>query len=566
MYNNININNKKKFVDIDKQDLSNYFMIEGISSRNLVALKYKNDKRLFPINSKNPSLKSTFNKISTFSTKEIKPKFYNKYLLNEIAEKSVNLIEIKNKLNNIEPIKKNKELINKKNHKLKINKIFLNALKNDNSINQNIINYESIYKIHDNNLSYLFDKSSRDFSDSFKSAKHMYNDLIKKKGIFLKKIKLLKRNKLKETEIEEKKQNKKTQTIINIEEEKIDKNNKTSNIQNHNSFFENESVTNFLNRKKVNNLPLTFPLCLLHKIKYNTASEKNRIETILNKFICLKTHIVNDPSNKEKIIKEFILKNTNIHKDELSDDKIDNFFNFLKFTLNFSPNKTIKEIINDAMNFKKKIKLKPKILDPRIYMRSDFKYKIINNLSKDEFNSSRHLEKNKTNLLSSLSFDVDLKKFSDFNNKTFNIQNKKLTDLLDNLEGELNEIKNYQLVQYNIPNKNNKNLRNNYDLNNHENTIEINKNMKNICLISRGISEKFKSFYNDYYNKNNLIKNEIKKKSLKKLNERMYYKNIRKNLNEEFDIEEIKKKLKLTEYIVLQRAKQALKLIKEKEI
>ena len=268
MYNNININNKGKILDKEKQDLSYYSILDGISSRNFFALKYINDKRLFPIKSKNSSLKSSYNKISTFSSKEIKPKFYNKSILNDIAEKSVNANENNNKQNNIKPINKNNELKNKKIRKLKINKIFINALLKDNSINRNIINYESMYKIHDNNLSYLFDKSYRDFSDSFKSAKIMYNDIIKKKGIFLRRIKLLKRKKLDESDIEEKKQNKITQTIINIEEKKNDKNNKASNIQNHNVNFEKEPVTNFLNRKKLNNLPLTFPICLLHKIKY----------------------------------------------------------------------------------------------------------------------------------------------------------------------------------------------------------------------------------------------------------------------------------------------------------
>ena len=562
MYNNININNKEKLLDIDKQDLSYYSMIDGISSRNFVALKYKNDKRLFPIKSKNSSLKSSDNKISAFSTKEIKPKFSKKCLLNEIAEKSVNINKINNKQNNLKLINKNNENKNKIINKVKINKIFINALQKDNSINQNIINYESMYKIHDNNLSYLFDKSNRDFSDSFKSAKNMYNDLIKKKVIFLKKIKLLKGNKFEESDFDEKKHNKITQT--NIEEMKNDKNNKASNIQNNSSNFEKEPITNFLNRKKLNNLPLTFPLCLLHKIKYNTASEKNRIENILNKFICLKTHIVNDPSNKQKIIKEFILKNTNMHKDKLSEEKIENFLNFLKFTLNFSPNKTLKEIIHDAMNFQKKINLKPKLLDPNIYMRSDFEYNIINNQSEEKFNSSKYLDKNKPSLPLSHSLEVDLKKFSDFNNKTFNIKNKKLTDLMHGLEDELNEIKNYQLVQYHMSNKSNKNLKNNNDLNSPQKSEENNKNMKNICLISRGISQKYKSFYNDYYTKYNHSKNELKKKSLKKINERMYYKTIRKNFIQEFDTEEIKKKLKLTEYIVLQRVRQALMLTKEK--
>ena len=564
MFNDININKKEKLVDMNKENLINYLRIDRISSRNSDTLKNKTSKNFNVFVSKNASFKSLSEiKKSTFSLNNIKPKYINEYLFNEVIE---NLMKIKkknniiNKKNNMNSTNKINKVKNQKNNKLKIKNIFINSLNQDNSINKNIENYVSVYKIQNENLSYLFNKSSRDFSDNFKSAKDKFNDLIKRKKIILTKLKLLKKSENEGSFNGVNKQNKNTQTNLYDNKEKLDEKNNIKSNESFNNNFKKGPITNFLNRKKVNNIPLTFPLCFFHKIKYNSASEKNRIENILNKFIFLKTHVISDPLNAQKIIKEFILKNSNINKEELSEEKLDNFLNYLKFTIIISPNKTIKDVINDALNFKDNNQyLKEEIINPKTYMRNNFKYNIINNETQ---NNIKKIKKSKQILQCSKSFDVDTKMLVDFNNKTFDLKNKKLTSLVQDLENELNEIKNYQLVKYNIINNSTKNLKNKYKKNIFENKDENSKdiNMSNICLVSEGISQKYKLLSN-YFNNNK--KAETKKKSLKKINERMYYNCLKKNLSEEYEIDEIKKKLKLTEYIVLQRAKQAFLLRKK---
>ena len=136
--------------------------------------------------------------------------------------------------------------------------------------------------------------------------------------------------------------------------------------------------------------------------------------------------------------------------------------------------------------------------------------------------------------------------------------------MLQDLENELNEIKNYQLVKYHMPNiKFNKN-KNIFKMKNiSKSDKKKNNNIDNLCLLNKRLSQKYKSLYKDYCS--NSHQKFGFKKSLKKINERMYYKSIRKNILEEYDTEEIKKKFKLTEYIVFQRARQALLLQKEKE-
>ena len=537
MYNNININKDEKIEDIDKEDLLTYFRIEGISSRNSDKQKYKTSKNLKTLKTKNQKTLSEIKK-HLFPINNIKQRFHNNCILNEMLGKSLiinnkdNIINESNKLAN--------EIKKSKYNKFRIKNIFIHSLKKDNSINKNIANYESIYKIQNDNLSYLFDKSSRDFSDNFKSAKNIYNDLIKRKKILFKKFKIPKN-----------KQDKDTQTISNIKENNSENINSINNCKNK---IEKAYVTNYLNRKKVNDIPLTFPLCFFHKINYNSISEKNRIENVLKKFIILKTHIINDPSNAHEIIKEFIFKNSNVYKGELSEEKIENFLNYLKLTIRLSPNKNLKEIINDALNFKDNNKYIKKIkINPKAYMRNDFKYNIINNSTE---NNIKSIKKNKPMLPYSQSFNVNTKAFADFNSKSFIIKNKKLTSLVKDLENELSEIKNYQLVKYNLINNNSKNKNNKYTKNALESKKENRKdlNMSNFCLVSKGISQKYKLLYNYSYNNSKV---EQKKISLKKLNERMYYNSLRKNLSEEYEIDEIKKKLKLTEYIVLQRAKQA---------
>ncbi len=62
-----------------------------------------------------------------------------------------------------------------------------------------------------------------------------------------------------------------------------------------------------------------------------------------------------------------------------------------------------------------------------------------------------------------------------------------------------------------------------------------------------------------------LLKQLDKLDHLKKINDRLYYDNFKKSRLMEFDRNDIKKKLKLTEFVVMQRAKKLLLFQKVKE-
>lgn len=98
---------KEKVKDTDKEDLLNYFNSNGINSRNLDSIKYKNtqiqcklDSYISSIKSKNKNFLSSKNKkIFSFSLKNKKPKFFNEYLTNEIIKNLTKINVVKNERN-----------------------------------------------------------------------------------------------------------------------------------------------------------------------------------------------------------------------------------------------------------------------------------------------------------------------------------------------------------------------------------------------------------------------------------------------------------------------------------
>ena len=52
----------------------------------------------------------------------------------------------------------------------------------------------------------------------------------------------------------------------------------------------NQTTTRLLDRKTINGLPVTFPLYLSHNRTFSSIGEKNRIEKIISKLVCLKTY------------------------------------------------------------------------------------------------------------------------------------------------------------------------------------------------------------------------------------------------------------------------------------
>ena len=92
--------------------------------------------------------------------------------------------------------------------------------------------------------------------------------------------------------------------------------------------------------------------------------------------------------------------------------------------------------------------------------------------------------------------------------------------------------------------------------------LDKNKYVPNLCLISQGFKEKCKATVDKKNQK--ILKTINRQEHLKQINNRLYYDNFRKKNLIEFDRNDIQRKLKLTEFVVMQRAKKKLFIQKVK--
>ena len=312
-----------------------------------------------------------------------------------------------------------------------------------------------------------------------------------------------------------------------------------------------QHITRYLERKKINDLPVTYPLYLSYNNKYHSISEKNRVDKILNKLICLKTHIMKDPLNKIEIIKEFFLKNGFDKNIYFTDDSINNFYHYLRQPFSFPPEHTLSEVVKDGINFKFNKKEDDLGMDMNNFL--DYEPKNRKWSRYDQY-ASTNKKKNKDNTIDNkiiynlLMEEIFKKRYINYDS----FKNKTLPQLIKDLEYELRQIK--------IDKMNRLEKYNNLVSTRNFQTIKLedkNKYVPNLCLISRGFKEKCKSVVDKKNRK--IIKNINKQEHLKQINNRMYYDNIRKNNMIEFDRNDIQRKLKLTEFVVMERAKKKLK-------
>ena len=317
-----------------------------------------------------------------------------------------------------------------------------------------------------------------------------------------------------------------------------------------------KNITRYLERTKINDLPVTYPLYLSYNNKYNSISEKNRVDKILNKLICLKTHLLRDPLNRIEIIKEFFLKNGFDKSIYFDENSITNFYHYLNQPFSFSPEFTLVEVVNEGINYKYD-KKKDENKDMNIANFLDYMPKNRKWTDFVEYSINKKKDKNNQigneiiyNLLMEEIFKRRYINYDSFRNKT-------LTALINDLEFELRQIK--------IDKMNRLDKYNNLIATRKLQTIKLedkNKFVPNLCLISRGFKEKCKEVI-DKKNKK-IIKNMNKQEHLKQINNRLYYDNIRKNNMMEFDRNDIQRKLKLTELVVMERAKKRLLFQKAK--
>ena len=322
--------------------------------------------------------------------------------------------------------------------------------------------------------------------------------------------------------------------------------------------------TNLFSKKKNDGLiPITYPLVCAHMINHDSMSQRARYENIMESFIRLRSMIENDKAfgkfNEKKYIREF-LSNKNIDKTYLNEKNYENFSNFLKLKkMPIDINKTLKENIIVALNY------------------DEFENKILN--SDDNDNNNDNLEKNES--------------------KKNNLNNKQIpptkTRIISN---ESNIFKNKPL-EFDIPRQ--KKL---LDSGNYRNDIELRDSLqKELEIIENEVEDKQNKikniednlgllpFESDYYYKQNLNKknfNKEKKKDLRLISQKEYYKTTeeqkknKKKINKNYnlydfnerlyytwyknqnigDIKHYKKQSKLTEYIIYNRTKE--KIIDEK--
>ena len=326
--------------------------------------------------------------------------------------------------------------------------------------------------------------------------------------------------------------------------------------------------TNFLNQKKSDNIPILYPFYSSFNNIYESKSQRARYIKNLDKIAQVQTHLNVNKAEHYKIIKEFMLKNGINEKKFINPKGLKKLENYLKNPINIDPNLTIKEIIKNIINNK----LNNQILniqnqndDLKIsnYIKQQKSDKIMNKnnlkiysrtidtngINKTEIkNLKRSCSSPTFNLLS---YRDDTRIIKLYKKYGYLVDKNNLNKIVNNLEGELKKIKSDKINRLEENNKFNDNkiyLMKSYEDNN--------KFVPNLCLSSKGFSERYKNNINKF---NNKIKNIISKnEKIKNINKRMYYDSKQNENLKNFDLNDVRKNHKITELVVLNLGKQEL--------
>ena len=174
-----------------------------------------------------------------------------------------------------------------------------------------------------------------------------------------------------------------------------------------------------------------------------------------------------------------------------------------------------------------------------------------NNVTTVKFRREGRAEKNKEKTL-----DIDEEKYYEQANKQY--KQKELNELIQGLEEEFKSIQREKMEKI----EKNNNIWNPQVVHDpKEDIIDKNKFIPNLCLSSQVVNSRLMNKVEK--NKQQLLNRLNKQKRIKEINQRMYYSSILKDNC--VDIEEIKRRKKLTEFIILERAKKQIALENEKK-
>ena len=234
-----------------------------------------------------------------------------------------------------------------------------------------------------------------------------------------------------------------------------------------------------------------------------------------------------------------MIRNGVYDKKFFTEKKMSSFNEYLKKPFKFDPKKTIIDIIKEAVNYKydtvqnDENQLKPVnmfINHNVIYENKPLRKHKSN--SYDNINSGKIYE-------NPICLKVDELKFDD----------KNLPKLVNELEQNLKQIQYEGAERLNMLRGGTKKLKK-YKIK------DNNKFVPNLCLVNQEFKEKYEQII-DKENKK-LMENYNRSQHIQEINDRMYYNNIKKRLTDQNFTDEVKRKLKLTEYIIVQRAKKKM--------
>ena len=382
------------------------------------------------------------------------------------------------------------------------------------------------------------------------------------------------------------------------------KNEKKFNIKSFNFIFKpnrkSDKIRNIFNTKnffsrngmygKKNNLPLFYEFSLTYRNYYSSKSDKNRHEFLLNELHKLKFYLENNPNKELLIIKDFLQKFHIKNIENYSEEKLLYLSNLIckskenKLVNLIKTDSNIKKMIYNLLDNSFELNQNPK--NNYILERNNSKY------NKYPNNENKYLKKNKTyyNLRVNKRkkyFDINEtnsklkyiehqkkvhipnKNYSENFNSLINDMSKEIKEIEQKIKKELEhenpvkrdvlfitQVKRIPLSSKNINNK--KLILSPINIKKRGKILEIPRS-KSTASIVNNKSEIFNLCLNNKKKKNKIVylkENQLfkDKMHLKDIVQRLYYSQTQKK----FGLSDIKRNLKLTEYVAFNFAKKKL--------
>ena len=290
---------------------------------------------------------------------------------------------------------------------------------------------------------------------------------------------------------------------------------------------------------KMDNIPITFPTSYIHNKKYISISERERYEKITDNFLKLKHLSLLD--NHDKFLNQYIKDFSKKYGiTTLSNEQIVNFTKFLqKEPFPIDVNKSMKDNVILALSY-----------------------------SENNLNKLKNINKNNSGLYNEYTFRSSYTAKSNEENKS------KMKSLLDDMEKQSKlyrdkSTKDTETIYKELTNELNTIMYERDKSKNMEIPLPQHKNFNSLYITQKNLSKNIdkyvdlrlgkREYENELFNKTN----PIKKIKLIDMNKRLYYNRVEKQNG--YDLSQIEKNKKMTEYIVRERTKRKLIMNKIKE-